>query len=107
WYELSLCSVPANPEAVIETVKRGPRYGRATPSNARTGQRVKLAPPDMVMGKLLADADRRRAARKRLGIPGQVVKLDPVEVFCLKARDKRRQRASRDRRGSAVKLRSR
>jgi len=68
--ELSAVAVPANPGARIT----------ATRAAAAKHHVVKLTPKQMRVGKMLAEADRRSAARKRLGIPLPVVKLTEADI---------------------------
>jgi hypothetical protein len=81
WYELSLVSVPANSDAVIETVKRGPR---------RPGV-IQLDPVALAAGKIRAEADARAQRREALGLKAlhRRVELDPVEMALARARARR------------------
>jgi len=101
WYELSLCTVPANPDAVIETVKRGP-----LPASIPRERPVRLTREELVRGKLQVEADRRHAVRRKLGI-SRVVQLDAVDLLLTRAHRKRQERARRakHRNSAATKLR--
>ena len=105
WYELSAVSVPANQDAVIESVKRAPN-SRTQPVRISKREKltvVKLSRKDKIRGQILIEADRRERARKRLGIPALVLKLDPVDVALGRARAKRRPKPKSN---SVVRLRS-
>lgn len=71
WFELSLCTVPANPDAVIETIKRAPASARSrgvTPvRTARRGRFVSAAARRKKRGTVIAsEAQYVRRARAAL-----------------------------------------
>jgi HK97 family phage prohead protease len=72
WLELSAVSVPAQADARI-TGTKGQRNIRLEPN--RPTRVVKLSERDKRVGKIAADAKKRADARRRVGIPGKVVKL--------------------------------
>jgi uncharacterized protein len=92
WHELSLCAVPANPDAVIETVKQAHRAGHV----------LKLTPREKLRGRILADGERRAAARKRLGIHGKPVKLDASDIVNAKLAARRKRQANKARQAIRV-----
>jgi len=71
WVELSAVAVPAQPDARITAT-------RSAGSKVHTV--VRLNQQDMRMGKLIAAAHARAAARKRMGIANPTVKLDAAEI---------------------------
>lgn len=85
WHELSLCAVPANADCVIDGVKHA--------RNQRDV--VRLTPEAVAVAKLQAASRRRIAARERMGIPGPVVRLDPIEIALASARVRRDRGARR------------
>lgn len=102
WYELSLVSVPANQDAVIESVKRAPR-GKRGPVRLSTdrnpGHVLRLTKAEILKAKWSGEAQRQLARRKQLGLPMPVVKLtaaDMVDAW-LAERRKKRDRIARKR----------
>jgi HK97 family phage prohead protease len=103
WYELSLVSVPANQDAVIESVKRAPR-GRRGAERTPKGHVLRLTNVEILRGKWEVEHDRRRAARKRLGIPNPVIRLTAAELVDARLAMRREERASAKRKRLAGKL---
>lgn len=92
--ELSIVPIPANADArILETraAQRKRRTGKLPvvklDQPVRSKHRVvKLTKAEKLIGQWKAEADRKRAARERLGIPHPVVKLTPMDIRRAKAK---------------------
>jgi hypothetical protein len=67
WYELSLCSVPANPAAVIDSVKHARISGRVTTAKASAPKFVSAADRRKQAGGIIVD-ERRHVRRARAAL---------------------------------------
>lgn len=75
WFELSAVSVPAQPDAIVTSLKSARLVARGL-ATAQQGRRiVRLSAGDINRGKLLAAVAERTERRNRLGIPSPIVKL--------------------------------
>lgn len=95
WLELSACAVPANPDAKITNLKRAPRGSRPVKIGKPSHRVVNLSltPEQKLIAKWRAEADRRAAARKRLGLPCRPVKIHSVDLMLARKHIRREQRA--------------
>jgi HK97 family phage prohead protease len=101
--ELSIVPIPANADArILETraarlAKRNRGGVRVVKLDRPVGTKhraIKLTPEERLIGKWKADADRRAASRKRLGIPERQVKIHSVDVMLARGHLRREQRAT-------------
>lgn len=106
WLELSACAVPCNAEAQITGLKRASAVSnRSVHVELRPSRSVvQLDKKSLLIGKFKAEGDRRSAARKRLGLPNHVVRLDPVELHSARVKHRREMAAERNRGPFKVKV---
>lgn len=107
WYELSLVGVPANAEALITGRKSalGARQQLARAGSTGQPRVVRLGPAACIRGQIAVAADRRAAARARLGIPNPVVNLSAEHmVEGMLAIERQHRRGASRKLGRVVKL---
>lgn len=95
WLELSACAVPANPDAKITGLKRASSGVRQVKVGKPAHRVVKFTRKELLIAKWKVEADRRAAARKRLGIPCRPVKIHSVDLMLAREHTRREQRASK------------